>query len=121
MPRISLTMIVRNLEAHLPGCLESVADLVDEIVLVDAGSTDATKAVAAQFGGKVKIFDFPWCDDFAAARNESLRHATGDWALWLDANDRLDDINRQRLQKLLAGLPDAKDSNELSVYLIAST
>ncbi|HVX63161.1 MAG TPA: glycosyltransferase, partial [Pirellulales bacterium] len=69
MPRVSLTMIVRNEEADLPRCLESVADLVDEIVIVDTGSTDGTKAVAARFGPKVKLFDFPWCDDFAAARN----------------------------------------------------
>ena len=85
-------MIVRNEAERLPGCLESVADLVDEIVIVDTGSTDATKAVAARFGAKVKIFDFAWCDDFAAARNESLRRAGGDWVLWLDADDRVSPI-----------------------------
>src|SRR5438067_2839302 len=51
-------------------------------------------------------YDFAWVDDFAAARNESLRHATGDWIFWLDADDRLDETNRQRLRTLLAGLPD---------------
>jgi tetratricopeptide (TPR) repeat protein len=118
MPRVSLTMIVRNEEADLPRCLESVADLVDEIVIVDTGSTDGTKGVAARFGPKVKLFDFPWCDNFAAARNESLRHATGDWALWLDADDRLDEVNRQRLKNLLTTLPEAKDSDDLAVYLM---
>jgi glycosyltransferase involved in cell wall biosynthesis len=67
--------MVRNEEAALPGCLQSAADLVDEIIVIDTGSTDRTKEVAASFGAKV--FDFPWCDDFAAARNECIRHARG--------------------------------------------
>jgi GT2 family glycosyltransferase len=100
--RVSLCMIVKNEEHNLPDCLASVADLVDEIVVVDTGSTDRTKEVAARFGARV--FDFPWVDSFAAARNESLRHATGDWAFWMDADDRLDDDNRARLRALLAGL-----------------
>ena len=76
-------MIVKNEEAHLAGCLGSVADLVDEIVVVDTGSTDATAAVASRFGARV--YPFHWVDSFAAARNESLRHARGDWIFWLDA------------------------------------
>src|SRR5262249_47267760 len=79
-PRVSLCMIVKNEEAHLPGCLECVADLVNEIVMVDTGSTDGTRAVAERFGARV--VDFPWGEDFAAARNESLRHATGQWIFW---------------------------------------
>jgi glycosyltransferase involved in cell wall biosynthesis len=101
-PRVSLTMIVRNEEANLSGCLASAADLVDEIIVVDTGSTDRTKEVAGRLGARV--YDFPWCDDFAAARNESLRHATGQWIFWLDADDRLDEENRGKLQALLAGL-----------------
>ncbi len=73
----SLCLMVRNEEAALPGCLQSAADLADEIIVVDTGSTDRTKEIAANFGAKV--FDFPWCDDFAAARNECIRHATGEW------------------------------------------
>src|SRR5207244_2007812 len=80
--RVSLCMIVKNEERHLGGCLPSVHDLVDEIIVVDTGSTDRTKEIAAWFGAKV--VDFVWQDSFAAARNESLRHATGDWVLWLD-------------------------------------
>jgi tetratricopeptide (TPR) repeat protein len=102
--RISLCMIVKNEEANLPACLESAADLVDEIIIVDTGSSDRTKEVAARFGAR--IVDFPWVDSFAAARNESLRHATGDWIFWLDADDRLDEDNRQRLRELFAGLRD---------------
>ncbi len=102
--RVSLSMIVKNEERNLPACLESVADLVDEIVVVDTGSTDRTKEVAARFGARV--FDFAWVDSFAAARNASLRHVTGDWVFWLDADDRLDEDNRRRLRGLLAGLQD---------------
>ena len=100
----SLCMIVRNEEANLGDCLRSALDLFDEAVIVDTGSTDRTREVAASFGPKVKLVDFPWCDSFAAARNESLRHAAGDWLFWLDADDRLDDVNREKLRALLAGL-----------------
>src|SRR5581483_8644381 len=81
-PRVSLTMIVKDEEANLPACLQSVADLVDEVIVVDTGSTDATVAVAQRLGARVH--HFPWVDSFAAARNESLQHATGEWVLWLD-------------------------------------
>ncbi len=101
-PKVSLCMIVRNEEANLRPCLESVADLVDEVVVVDTGSTDRTKEIAAGFGAKV--FDFPWVDDFAAARNESLRQASGEWVFWMDADDRLDAENRARLRRLFASL-----------------
>jgi glycosyltransferase involved in cell wall biosynthesis len=104
-PKVSLCMIVKDEEANLPACLESAADLVDEIIIVDTGSTDRTREIAAGFGAHV--FDFTWVDSFAAARNESLRHATGDWIFWLDADEILDADNRQRLKELFAGLPDA--------------
>ena len=110
-PKISLCMIVKNEEAHLPACLNTVADLVGEVIVVDTGSTDATRQAAERFGARV--YDFPWCDSFAAARNESLRHATGDWILWLDADDRIDEVNRQRLRTLFANLPD-----ETGAYLM---
>ncbi len=103
-PGISLSLIVKNEERALPICLGSAADLVHEIILIDTGSTDRTKEVAASFGARV--FDFAWRDDFAAARNESLRHATGDWIFWVDADDRLDEENRQKLRNLFAGLKD---------------
>jgi glycosyltransferase involved in cell wall biosynthesis/tetratricopeptide (TPR) repeat protein/predicted O-methyltransferase YrrM len=105
--RISLCLIVKNEEHNLPTCLESVADLVDEVVVVDTGSADATKEVARRY--RARVFDFPWVDSFATARNESLRHATGDWVLWMDADDRLDDVNREKLRVLLAGLGDDRD------------
>ena len=95
---VSLCLMVRNEEAVLPGCLQSTADLVNEIIVVDTGSTDRTKEIAANFGAKV--FDFPWCDDFAAARNECIRHATGEWIFWMDADERIDEANREKLRAL---------------------
>jgi len=88
-------MIVRDEEATLPDCLESVLrgprpgpdGLVDEVVIVDTGSTDGTIAVARSFGARV--LEEPWREDFSAARNVSLDAATGDWILWLDADERL--------------------------------
>ncbi len=103
-PDVSACLIVKNAEASLPRCLESIADLVCELIVVDTGSTDATPARAAALGGR--CFHFPWVDDFSAARNESIRHASGRWILWLDADEYLDEPNRKKLQTLLAGLPD---------------
>ncbi len=92
---VSLCMIVRN-EAHqLAQCLASVVDVFDEIVIVDTGSQDGTRELARRFTSHVH--DFVWCDDFAAARNESLRHASGDWIFWLDADDRVDRENKSKL------------------------
>ncbi len=81
---ISLAMIVKNEEKYLDRCLKSAAHLVDEIVVVDTGSSDQTVEIAAQYGAK--IYHFEWIDDFAAARNYSLEHVTGDWVLVLDAD-----------------------------------
>jgi tetratricopeptide (TPR) repeat protein len=97
-------MIVRNEEQNLAACLSPVASAFAEIVVIDTGSSDRTKEIAGQFTSR--IFDFAWCDDFSAARNQSLRHATGNWVFWLDADDRLDDQNAARLKELLLGLPD---------------
>jgi tetratricopeptide (TPR) repeat protein len=84
---ISLAMIVRNEAPRLAGCLASAAGAVDEIVVVDTGSTDGTPDIARRHGARV--YEWPWGDDFAAARNESVRHAIGEWVLVLDADERL--------------------------------
>jgi tetratricopeptide (TPR) repeat protein len=101
---VSLCLIARDEEHNLPACLGPVADLVTEIVVVDTGSQDQTRQVAGRFGARV--IDFPWIDSFAAARNESIRHATQPWIFWLDADDRLDQANRQQLAALFASLAD---------------
>ena|SRR3989338_1844723 len=85
MSTISLCMITKNEERYLEQCLNSVKEIVDEIIIVDTGSTDKTKEIAKKF--KAKIIDFKWIDDFSAARNESLKHAAKDWILVLDADE----------------------------------
>jgi glycosyltransferase involved in cell wall biosynthesis len=107
-PRVSLCMIVKNEEANLPDCLGPIANLFHEIIVVDTGSTDGTKACAQQHGAKV--FDYSWVDSFAAARNESLKHASGDWIFWLDGDDRFDETNLEKLRSLLAELPDENNA-----------
>ena len=57
------------------------------MVIVDTGSVDETPRIVESFGGR--LFHFPWCDDFSAARNESLRHARGDWLFWMDSDDTI--------------------------------
>lgn len=84
---LSLCMIVKNEEATLPRTLDSVKDIVDEIVVLDTGSSDRTREIAQECGARV--YRFEWCDDFAAARNECLKYATGDWILVLDADEVL--------------------------------
>lgn len=77
MITISLCMIVKNEESVLARCLDSVRHLVDEIIIVDTGSTDRTKEIAQGYGAR--IIDFPWNDDFSAARNFAFSHATMDY------------------------------------------
>lgn len=84
---ISLAMIVKNEENNLEECLNSIKDFVDEIVIVDTGSTDITKKIALKY--TKNIYDFVWCDDFSKARNFSLEKCTSDWILVMDADDRL--------------------------------
>ena len=85
MVTISLCMIVKNEEDVLGRCLECVQGIVDEIIIVDTGSTDTTKAIAQKYTDKV--FDFEWINDFSAARNNAFSKATKDYILWLDADD----------------------------------
>ena len=85
MVSISLCMIVKNEENSLPRCLDSIKDIVDEIIIVDTGSTDKTKKIASYY--TTKIFDFKWSKDFSKARNYSFSKATQDYILWLDGDD----------------------------------
>jgi GT2 family glycosyltransferase len=103
--RVSLCLIVKNEESNIAACLQSAAGLCDEVIAVDTGSTDRTREIATELGARV--FEFAWVDSFSAARNECLKHATGDWIFWLDADDRIDDDNRRKLKDLFASLPDA--------------
>ncbi|WP_242040423.1 tetratricopeptide repeat protein [Anabaena subtropica] len=80
-------MIVKNEAATLPKCLSSVVNVVDEMVVLDTGSSDRTPHIAREFGAKV--YDFVWCNDFSIARNTALKYVTGDWVLVLDADETL--------------------------------
>lgn len=92
-------MITKDEELHLAGCLASVRDIADEIVVVDTGSEDDTVAISKRFGAKASRFE--WCDDFAAARNASIDRATGDWLLHLDADEALDPVNAAAIRALV--------------------
>ncbi len=91
-------MIVKNEEKFLRGCLESVRGIVDEIVIVDTGSTDSTKKIAQEYSAKV--FDFNWTDSFADARNFALSKSTGKYILYLDADERIINDSKIQLMKL---------------------
>lgn len=98
MITISLCMIVKNEEAVLDRCLSSIADLMDEIIIVDTGSTDKTKEIAAKYTSQ--IYDFDWQDDFSAARNFSFSKATKEYIYAPDADEYIDDSNHHKFSLL---------------------
>lgn len=107
MATFSLCMIVKNEEAVLRQCLSSAKDICDEIVIVDTGSTDRTKEIAAEFTSH--ILDFTWTYDFSAARQYAFDQATMDYIMWLDADDVLLEQDRQKLKMLKDGLHPSVD------------
>ena len=98
-PRLSVCVIARNEERFLGQCLASVRGLADQIVVVDTGSSDRTIEIAREHGAEV--FHFQWCDDFSAARNAALEHATCDWVLALDADEQLPADSHEPLRQLM--------------------
>ena len=98
----SLAMIVRDAEAQIGQVLDDAAPFCDELVVVDTGSRDGTKRLAADRGARV--FDFEWVDDFSAARNAAFEYCTGDWIIWLDADDRVPPEAQQGFGRLKAEL-----------------
>jgi GT2 family glycosyltransferase/Flp pilus assembly protein TadD len=100
---LSLCMIVKNEERNLVRCLSSVKSAVDEIIVVDTGSTDRTKELAAAFGAKV--FDFDWDEDFSSARNFSLSRATGDWILVIDADETVSSRDHETIRDFIKKSP----------------
>lgn len=97
-PALSVCMIVKNEASQISEALSNFSRFADELVVVDTGSTDETRSLALRYTDRV--FDFPWCDDFAAARNHSIEQATGDYVLWMDADDRVEDAAVQHIQQL---------------------
>jgi len=98
MTMLSLCLICRDNARTIRPCLESIRPWVDEMVVVDTGSTDETPQIALELGAR--LFHFAWCDDFAAARNESLRHARGQWIFWMDSDDSISEDNGRNLRQL---------------------
>lgn len=95
---ISLCMIVKNEEKNLTRCLESIHKGVDEIIIVDTGSSDETREIAEKYGAL--IIDIDWDDDFSKARNESLKYAEGEWIIYLDADEELPKNTVDKLKDL---------------------
>jgi len=86
-PALSFTLIVKDEEKYIEGCLQSIQDIADEIVVLDTGSSDRTIEIVKR--NNVKLHHFEWIGDFSAARNEALRYATGEWIFIIDADERL--------------------------------
>ncbi|WPC42492.1 glycosyltransferase family 2 protein [Clostridium sp. JS66] len=108
MISMSLCMIVKNESSVLQNCLDSIKDIVDEIIIVDTGSTDNTVEIAKKYTDN--IFFFKWIDDFSAARNYSFSKATKDYILWLDADDVLLAEDQKKLMILKNSLDTSIDS-----------
>ena len=98
MITISLCMIVKNEEDVIARCLESAKDIVDEIIIVDTGSTDKTKEIASAY--TANIYNFKWIDDFSAARNYAFSKANKEYILWLDADDIILELDRENFKQL---------------------
>lgn len=114
MATVSLCMIVKNEEKVLSRCLDSVIDAVDEIVIVDTGSTDNTKKIAKAYTDKV--YDFEWKDDFASARNFSFSKGTKDYLMWLDADDVILPEDLKKLKELKKELDKDKTDAVMMRY-----
>ncbi len=97
---LSLCMIVKNEEQNLPCCLDSVLNIVDQLVIIDTGSVDKTVEIAQSYGAEV--YFYPWNNDFSEARNESLKYAKGDWILILDADDELQASSAEHLLEFIS-------------------
>ncbi len=108
-------MIVRDEEDKIAACLESIAPYVDEMIVVDTGSNDRTREVALRCGARV--FDFPWTESFAEARNQSLAQAQGKWIFWMDADDVITPECGRQLRGLIHRHPNADAAYLMQVHI----
>lgn len=104
--KLSLCMIVRDEETQIGKALESVKDIVDEVVVVDTGSSDKTREIVREYGGKV--FETEWKNDFSKAKNVALEQATGDYILFMDADEFIDTRHKFALALFKKLLPTEK-------------
>lgn len=98
-PKVSLCMIVRDNAGTIRPCLESIRPWVDEMIVIDTGSTDDTPRICEELGARVR--HWPWRDDFSAARNESLKDARGEWIFWMDSDDTMPAACGRQLRELV--------------------
>ena len=109
MKTISLCMIVKNESKVIGRCLDSVKNLVDEIIIIDTGSKDNTKKICSRY--TTKIYNYEWQNDFSAARNFSFSKASGDYIMWLDADDIIPSKSLKKLLKI-------KDNLTADTYML---
>lgn len=107
---ISACLMVKNEEEMLPQCLESIKDIVDEIIVVDTGSEDRTVEIAKSYGAKV--YHHPWENNFSKHRNQSISYATGDWMLMIDADEELNtkNLSAAKMREALANVPEKNNA-----------
>jgi len=104
MVELSVCMITKNEEALLEDCLQSINDIIDELIIVDTGSTDNTKEIAKKYNAK--MYDFKWIEDFSAARNESLDKATKEWILVVDADEIITKEHGDKIKEIIKNADD---------------
>ncbi|NGY75641.1 glycosyltransferase family 2 protein [Bacillus megaterium] len=113
-PYISLCMIVKDEEKVLERCLSSVQGIVDEIIIVDTGSTDKTKEIALKY--VKEVFNFKWNNNFGEARNFAQSKAQGEWVLILDADEYVDSNNLKSTLEELKNNENNVDAYEVKIY-----
>ena len=111
--KLTLCMIVKNEEDNLQACLQSVENIVDQIIIVDTGSTDNTKGICQKYNAEV--FDFKWNKNFAEARNESIKYAKGEWILWLDADEKLNPDSLASLKNIISKTPEKPEIYKVNI------
>ncbi|MCW3053740.1 MAG: hypothetical protein JWN14_2910, partial [Chthonomonadales bacterium] len=112
---LSLCMIVRDEEARLRSCLESIQPFVDEMIVIDTGSVDRTREIARDCGARV--FDFLWTNSFAEARNQSLEQAQGAYIFWMDADDVISPECGAKLRELALRHPERDTAYQVQVHI----
>ena len=112
--KISACYIVKNEEKNIKNSLDSIGDSVDEIVVLDTGSSDDTCMIVQNYP-KAQLFRSVWRDDFAAARNEALRYATGDWVVFLDADESFSEETRRNLRRIIE--ENGRDYDALAIKI----